>query len=179
VRAGLLARKGAVDISGGFASDDDERDSDYKLWRCRGAAGTAELNAQVAVSAFVDFAVGTVKVRPIQRHRKQQRRHRKEGDELAGAHLTQAVEHSAHLSENASSQRGQVHLPRCAHFLGRHDGALNASRMVMRRTLSVYCSRHTALFCSPPRVAERRSRGPRATARSIYCNTSLDNRNCM
>ena len=83
MRAGLLARKGAVDISGGFASDDDERDSDYKLWRCRGAAGTAELNAQVAVSAFVDLAVGTVEVRAIHRHGEQQRRYREEGNELA------------------------------------------------------------------------------------------------
>ena len=195
--AGLLARKGAVDISGGFASDDDERDSDYKLWRCRGAAGTAELNAQVAVSGFVDFAVGTVKVRTIQRHRKQQRRHRKEGDELAGAHLTQAVEHSAHLTaliadgfdldcrglqaKAESTQRGQVHLPRRAHFFGHRDRALNAARVVMRRSLSVCCSRHTALFClSPsPWLDERRSRGACAIPRSIYCNSSLDNRNCM
>jgi hypothetical protein len=267
VGAGLLARKRAVGISGGFASYDDERDSDYELRWCRGAAGTAELNAQVAVSGFVDFAVGTVKVRTIQRHRKQQRRHRKEGDELAGAHLTQAIEHSAHLTaliadgfdldggvfkaktegtrlfpkcaiqnrivdlghspahvahqeltaviifgaittqeriqrvetmhesgfleelqgsvnsgrgglfpilgqfcqdligpdrlmlaphdlENAPTQRGQVHLPRRAHFLGRRDRPLNAARVVMRRSLSVCCSRHTALFCSPPRLAE-------------------------
>ena len=288
--AGLLARKRAVGIRGGFASYDDERDSDYEFRRCRGAAGTAELNAQVAVSGFIDFAVGTVKVRTIQRHRKQQRRHRKEGDELAGAHLTQAVEHSAHLTaliadgfdldcrglqakaecarlfpqraiqnrivdlghsptlgtdeelaavlifgaiatqegiqrietmyepgflkefqgavnsgwgglfailrqlgqdligpdrlmlaphdlENAPTQRGQVHLPRRAHFLGRRDRALNAARVVMRRSLSVCCSRHTALFCSPPRLAERRSCGACATARSLYCNSSLDNRN--
>ena len=34
-----------------------------------------------------------MKVGTIQRHRKQRRRHRKEGDELPGADLTQAVEH--------------------------------------------------------------------------------------
>jgi hypothetical protein len=290
VGAGLLARKGAVDISGGFASDDDERDSDYELRRCRGAAGTAELNAQVAVSGFVDFAVGTVKVRTIQRHRKQQRRHRKEGDELAGAHLTQAVEHSAHLTaliadgfdldcrvlqakaecarlfpkraiqnrivdlghsptlatdeelaavlifgaiatqegiqrvetmhesgfleelqgavnsgrgglfailrqfrqdligadrlvlapddlKNAPSQRGQVYLPRCTHLFGRRDRALNASRVVMRRSLSVNHSRHTALFRAPSGSPEGRSLWVFRYCAGIHCNTSLDNRN--
>jgi hypothetical protein len=137
MRAGLLARKGVVGISGGFASDDDERDSDNELRRCRGSAGTAELNTQVAMDGFVNLAVGAVKVRTIQRHRKQQGRHCKEGDELAGAHLTQAVEHSAHLTalilENAPTQRGQVHLPRRAHFFGRRDRALIAARVVMRR----------------------------------------------
>jgi hypothetical protein len=160
VGAGLLARKGAVDISGGFASDDDERDSDYELRRCRGAAGTAELNAQVAVSGFVDFAVGTVKVRTVQRHRKQQRRHRKEGDELAGAHLTQAVEHSAHLTALIADGfdldcRGIQAKAECARpfpqsaiqMLAPHD-------LVMRRWLSVCCSRHTALFCLSPGLAE-------------------------
>ena len=48
--------------------------------------------------------------------------------------------------ENAPSQRGQVYLPRCAHPFGRRDCALNASRVVMRRSLSVHHSRHTALF---------------------------------
>jgi hypothetical protein len=123
-----------------------------------------------------------VKVRTIQRHRKQQRRHCKEGDELAGAHLTQAVEHSAHLTalilENAPTQRGQVHLPRRAHFFGRRDRALIAARVVMRRSLSVCCYRHTALFCLSPGWRKRRSRGACATARTIYCNSSLDNRNC-
>ena len=185
--AGLLARKGAVDISGGFASDDDERDSDYELRRCRGAAGTAELNAQVAVSGFVDFAVGTVEVRTIQRHRKQQRRHRKEGDELAGAHLTQAVEHSAHLTdrfvsapddlENAPSQRGQVYLPRCAYLFGRRDCALDASRVVVRRSLSVNHSRHTALLRAHAGSPEGRSLWSFRYSAGIHCNTSLDNRN--
>lgn len=183
--AGLLARKGAVDISGGFASDDDERDPDYELRRCRGAAGTAELNTQVAVSGFVDFAVGTVKVRTIQRHRKQQRRHRKEGNELAGAHLTQAVEHSAHLTvvlapddlENALSQRSQVYLPRCAYLFGRRDRALNASRVVVRRSLSVNHSRHTALLRAHAGSPEGRSLWDFRYSAGIHCNTSLDNRN--
>ena len=51
--------------------------------------------------------------------------------------------------ENAPSQRGQVYLPRCAHSLGRRNRALNASCVVMRRSLSVDHSRHTALFGSP------------------------------
>jgi hypothetical protein len=51
--------------------------------------------------------------------------------------------------ENAPSQRGQVHLPRCAHLLGRRDRALNASRVVVRRSLSVYYSRHAVLSCEP------------------------------
>jgi hypothetical protein len=51
--------------------------------------------------------------------------------------------------------------------------------VVMRRSLSVGCSRHTALFCSPPGWRKRRSCGACATARWIYCNSSLDNRNCM
>jgi hypothetical protein len=51
--------------------------------------------------------------------------------------------------------------------------------VVMRRSLSVCCSRHTALFCLPPWLAEWRSCGAGATARWIYCNSSLDNRNYM
>ena len=51
--------------------------------------------------------------------------------------------------ENAPSQRGQVYLPRCTHLFGRRNRALNASRVVMRRSLSVNHSRHTALFRAP------------------------------
>jgi hypothetical protein len=200
-------------------------------------------------------------VRPIQRHGEQQRRYREEGNELSCAHVTQAVEHSAHLTalvadgfyldcrgfqaeaqdtglfpkrtiqngivdlgdpstlaadqelapvlsfraitaqervqgieamdesgvleefqgavnggrgcffavfrelgqdfvgpdglvltpddlKDAPSQRGQVYLPRCAHFLGRRDRALNTARVVMRRSLSIYDSRHAALVSS-------------------------------
>jgi hypothetical protein len=51
------------------------------------------LDTKVAVGAFVDLAVRTVKVRAVHRHGEQQRRYRKEGNELAGTHVTQAVEH--------------------------------------------------------------------------------------
>lgn len=83
MRAGLLAREGSVDVGGCFPTHNDERDSDYELWRCRGAAGAAELQAQIAVGAFVDLAAGSMEVRPIHRYREQQRRYRQEGDELA------------------------------------------------------------------------------------------------
>ena len=83
MRAGLLARQGRVCIGRRLASDDDERDSDDQLRRCRGAASCTELNTKVAMSAFVDLAVGTVEVRAIHRHGEQQRRYRKEGNELA------------------------------------------------------------------------------------------------
>jgi hypothetical protein len=52
--------------------------------------------------------------------------------------------------ENAPSQRGQVDLPRCAHLLGRRDRALNTLRVVMRRSLSINHSRHTALSRAHP-----------------------------
>jgi hypothetical protein len=224
------------------------------------------LKAQIAVGAFVGFIAAAVEVRGIHRHGKQQRRCRKEGNELTGARMTELVEHSAHLTaliadgfdldgrvfeakpegtrliakcaiqnrivdlgrspantahqeltaviifgaiatqeriqrvetmhesgflkelqgsvnrgrgglfailrqfrqdligadrlvlapddlENAPSQRGQVYLPRCAYPFGRRDRALNASRVVMRRSLSVNHSRHTALFRAPSGVA--------------------------
>jgi hypothetical protein len=224
------------------------------------------LKAQIAVGAFVGFIASAVEVRRIHRHGEQQRRYRKEGNELACARMTELVEHSARLTaliadgfdfdggvfeakpegtrlfpkcaiqnrivdlghspartahqeltaviifgsiatqeriqrvetmhepgflkelqgsvnsgrgglfailgqfrqdligadrlmlapddlENAPSQRGQVYLPRCAHLFGRRDRALNASRVVMRRSLSVSHSRHTALFRAPSRVA--------------------------
>jgi hypothetical protein len=220
------------------------------------------------MGAFVGFGASAVEVRRIHRHGEQQRRYRKEGNELACARLTELVEHSAHLTaliadgfdldggvfeakpegtrlfpkgaiqnrivdfgnspalaahqeltavlilgaiateeriqcvetmhepgflkefqgsinrgrggllailgqfrqdligadrlvlapddlENAPPQRGQVYLPRCAHLFGRRDRALNASRVVMRRSLSVDHSRHTALFRVPSRVARR------------------------
>jgi hypothetical protein len=226
------------------------------------------LKAKIAVGAFVGFSAGAVEVRRIHRHGEQQRRYRKEGNELACARLTELVEHSAHLTaliadgfdldggvfeaepertrlfpkgaiqnrivdlghspalaahqeltavlifgaiateeriqrvqtmhkpgfleefqgsvnsgwggllailgqfrqdligadrlvlapddlENAPSQRGQIHLPRCAHLFGRRDRALNASRVVMRRSLSVDHSRHTALFRIPSQVVRR------------------------
>lgn len=81
--AGLLARERAVGIGRGFASDDDERNSDDQLRQRRRAAGCTELDTKVAMGAFVDLAVGSVKVRPIHRHGEQQRRYRKEGNELA------------------------------------------------------------------------------------------------
>jgi hypothetical protein len=56
------------------------------------------LKAQVAVGAFVVFIASAVEVRRIHRHGKQQRRYRKEGNELACARMTQLVEHSAHLT---------------------------------------------------------------------------------
>jgi len=79
--------------------------------------------------------------------------------------------------ENAPSQRGQVHLPRCAHLFGRRDRALNASRVVMRRSLSVNQSRHTALFRAPSGSPEGRSLWGFRYSAGIHCNTSLDNRN--
>ena len=81
--AGLLARQRLVGIGRGLASDDDERDPEYQLRRCRGTAGCTELDTKVAVGAFVDLAVGTVEVRAIHRHGEQQRRYREEGNELA------------------------------------------------------------------------------------------------
>jgi hypothetical protein len=51
------------------------------------------LNAQVAVGGFVGFSAGGVEVRGIHRHGKQQRRYRKEGNELACAQMTEPVEH--------------------------------------------------------------------------------------
>jgi hypothetical protein len=228
------------------------------------------LKAQIAVGAFVGFIAAAVEVRGIHRHGKQQRRYRKEGNELTCARMTELVEHSAHLTalsadgfdldggvleakpegtrlipkcaiqnrivdlgrsaahtahqeltaviifgaiatqeriqrvetmdeagflkelqgsvnsgrggffailrqfrqdligadrlvlapddlENAPSQRSQVYLPRCAYPFGRRDRALNASRVVMRRSLSVNQSRHTALFRAPSGSPEGRS----------------------
>lgn len=96
--AGLLARDGAVGVSWGLASGDDEGDTDYELRGCGGAACTAELQTQIAVSAFCGFRTGTVKVSRIHRHGEQQRRYRKEGNDLACARMTERVEHSAHLA---------------------------------------------------------------------------------
>lgn len=62
--------------------DDDECDSDDELRRCCRAAGTPELQAQIAVRAFVDLAAGAMDVGPVDRHREQQRGDRQEGDEL-------------------------------------------------------------------------------------------------
>src|SRR6202034_537436 len=50
--------------------------------------------------------------------------------------------------KDAPSQRGQVYLPRCAHLFRRRDRALNTARVVMRRSLSIYDSRHAALVSS-------------------------------
>ena len=71
--------------------------------------------------------------------------------------------------ENAPSQRGQVYLPRCAHLFGRRDRALNASRVVMRRSLSVDHSRHTVLFCAPSWVA----RGALPVGSTLQCRDTL------
>jgi hypothetical protein len=79
--------------------------------------------------------------------------------------------------ENAPSQRGQVYLLRCAHLFGRRDRALNASRVVMRRSLSVYHSRHTALFSAPSWVARGTLLWRLRYSAGIHCNSSLDNRN--
>jgi hypothetical protein len=84
-----------------------------------------------------------------------------------------------HDLENASSQRGQVDPPRCAHLFSRRDRALNASRVVVRRSLSVYDSRHTALFDGPPRLARWTLLWGLRYSTGIYCNSSLDNRKCM
>jgi hypothetical protein len=93
VGAGLVARERAVGIGRRLESDDDERDSDYELRWCRRTTGCTELNTKVAVSAVVDLAVGAVKMRPVHRHGEQQRRYRKERNELACTHVTQAIEH--------------------------------------------------------------------------------------
>jgi hypothetical protein len=248
------------------------------------------LKAQIAVGAFAGFSASAVEVRRIHRHGKQQRRYRKEGNELTCARMTELVEHSAHLTaliadgfdldggvfeakpegtrlipkcaiqnrivdlgcspthtahqelaaviifraiatqeriqrvetmhesgflkelqgsvngrrgglfailgqfrqdligadrlvlapdnlENAPSQRGQVYLPRCAYLFRRRDRALNASRVVMRRSLSVNHSRHTALFRAPSGSPEGRSLWGFRYSAGIHCNTSLDNRN--
>lgn len=47
--------------------------------------------------------------------------------------------------EHAPSQGREVYLTRRAHLFGRRDRALNASGVVVRNSLSVYCFRHTAL----------------------------------
>jgi hypothetical protein len=79
--------------------------------------------------------------------------------------------------KDAPSQRGQVDLPRCAHLLGRHDRALNTLRVVMRRSLSINHSRHTALSRAHPGLPEENPPwGFRSSAR-LHCNTSLDIRN--
>ena len=83
--AGLLARDGAVGVSWGLTQHGDEPDADYELRWCGGAACAAELKAQIAVGAFVGFIAAAVEVRGIDRHGKQQRRYRKEGNELAFA----------------------------------------------------------------------------------------------
>lgn len=83
--AGLLAGDRAVDVSRCFAPDDDQGDTEDQLRRCGGSAGTAELKTQIAMGAVVDFIAGAVEVRRIHRHGKQQRRYRKEGNELACA----------------------------------------------------------------------------------------------
>jgi len=76
--------------------------------------------------------------------------------------------------KDTPSQRGQVYLPRCAHFLGRRDRALNTARVVMRRSLSVYDSRHAALVSSL-----RRKRHPGAGySGGLYCNSLADFANC-
>ena len=72
--------------------------------------------------------------------------------------------------KDAPSQRGQVYLPRCAHFLGRRDRALNTARVVMRRSLSVYDSRHTALVSSLRRT---RLKGAGYSG-GLYCNSLAD-----
>jgi hypothetical protein len=56
------------------------------------------LKAQIAVGAFAGFSARAVEVRRIHRHGEQQRRYRKEGNELACARLTELVEHSARLT---------------------------------------------------------------------------------
>jgi hypothetical protein len=98
VGAGLLAGNGAVGVGWELASKDDEGDADEELRRCGGAASAAELQAQIAVGAFVGFGAGAVEVRRIHRHGEQQRRYRKEGNELACSRMAELVEHSAHLT---------------------------------------------------------------------------------
>lgn len=51
--------------------------------------------------------------------------------------------------EDAPSQWSQVHLLRCTDPFGRRDRALDAARVVMRRSLSVYHSGHATLFGGP------------------------------
>jgi hypothetical protein len=83
MRARLLVGDGTVDVSRGFAPDNNKGDADDEL-RWRGwAARTAELKAQIAVGDVVGFFARAVEVGRIHRHRKQQRRYRKEGNELA------------------------------------------------------------------------------------------------
>jgi hypothetical protein len=56
------------------------------------------LKAQIAVGAFAGFSARAVEVGRIHRHGEQQRRYRKEGNELACARMTEPVEHSAYLT---------------------------------------------------------------------------------
>lgn len=77
--------------------------------------------------------------------------------------------------KDAPSQRGQVYLPRCAHFFRRRDRALNAARVVMWRSLSVYESRHAAFISSP------RWTRPQGVQYSgwLYCNSLAEIRKCV
>jgi hypothetical protein len=70
-----------------------------------------------------------------------------------------------HNLKDAPSQRSQVDPLRCAYLFGRRDRALNASRMVMRRSLSVYHTRPVTLFCGLCRLARWTS--PRRVRHSI------------
>lgn len=81
-----------------------------------------------------------------------------------------------HDFEHAPSQRGQVDLPRGANPFGRRDRALNASRVVMRRSLPVYCSRHTAISSSGHPVWPLHTFVGPALQRGIYCNSSAGDR---
>jgi hypothetical protein len=72
--------------------------------------------------------------------------------------------------KDAPSQRGQVYLPRCAHFLSRRDRALNAARVVMRCSLSVYDSRHAALVSSLRWTPHREA----GYSGELYCNSLGD-----
>jgi hypothetical protein len=56
------------------------------------------LKAQIAVGAFAGFSARAVEVHRVHRHGEQQRRYRKEGNELAWVRMTELVEHSAHLT---------------------------------------------------------------------------------
>jgi hypothetical protein len=69
-----------VGIRRQLACDNDERDSNNQFRRCGGTAGAAELETQIAMGAFVNLSVGAVEVRPVNRHREQQRGYRQEGD---------------------------------------------------------------------------------------------------
>jgi hypothetical protein len=72
--------------------------------------------------------------------------------------------------KDTPSQRGQVYLPRCAHLFRRRDRALNAARVVMRRSLSVYDSRHAALGFEPTLDAPPGGR----YSGGLYCNSLAD-----